>query len=682
MSRAVSAVAARAVPADALPPVLAPARRVADAVLYEGYVLYPYRASATKNQLRWQFGVLAPPAAVAGDPAERSHVEAQVVVDGDDDAELTVVLRCLQVRHRRTEQRDRRGRFVPVPDVTVDGATVATWDEGVEHDLVVGPVRLGALARTPRLVPVHLAAGRDVELLGMQGSARVVRRRWAVHGRLLLRATRPAGHGRGAVVTVRFANATRWRAADGGQRPADGGRGPDGGAGGGRDRLVRRSFVGTHLLLGVAGGSLASAVDPPDELADLTATCRHAGIFPVLVGGTRWAPAMLLSPIVLSDDPQVAPESPGDMFDATEIDEILALRVVTLTDEEKRQARATDERAAAVIDRCERFDAATWAALHGTMRSPAPVPWWDPDADADVDPATDRTDVDGVPTGAGDKVVLHPRRSADAQDLFLAGRTATVAAVLRDVDGGVHLAVVVDDDPASELHEWYGRFRYFSPDELARADRPAPPRRVLVAGIGNVFLGDDGFGAEVARALGGRRWPDDVAVEVEDVGIRGVHLAHQLLEGYDLVVLVDALAGDETPGTVTVMEPSAANPSDPAGAETPGASLAAGFDAHGLHPEVVLGLARRLGAELGRVVVVGCQPALLEPTMGLSPEVAAAVPVAVDAVVALVDDLAARSAVAVGATGAASSRGGHRPPQRNGLAVVARRMGPEQEVLS
>lgn len=155
--------------------------------------------------------------------------------------------------------------------------------------------------------------------------------------------------------------------------------------------------------------------------------------------------------------------------------------------------------------------------------------------------------------------------------------------------------------------------------------------RVLVAGIGNIFLGDDGFGSAVARELAARPVPD--GVEVVDVGIRGVHLAYQLLDGYAALVLVDALARGEPPGTLTVLETSLADHMVDDAAAPP-------VDPHGMGPDAVLRLLARiagtLGASVDRVLVVGCEPARLEEGIGLSPPVQTAVPLAADLVLDLV----------------------------------------------
>ena len=284
----------------------------------------------------------------------------------------------------------------------------------------------------------------------------------------------------------------------------------------------------------------------------------------MLIGEEGDADVVLSSPIILYDHPAVAPESVGDFCDATEIDEILALRVLTLTDDEKAEARGTDARAAAIVDRCDDLPPEVWSRLHGAVRSLRPVeespadsdgsvepvalPWWDPGVDSEVDPWTDTTWVGGVQVGKGTPVRLRPSRRADAHDLFLAGRTATVAGVFKDVDGAEHVAVTLDDDPASELFEWQRRLPLL-PSGRGRG----PGMKILVAGIGNIFLGDDGFGVEVAARLRGADLPE--GVRVEDFGIRGVHLAYELLDGYDALVMVDAVPMGEPPGTVALIEP-------------------------------------------------------------------------------------------------------------------------------
>jgi hypothetical protein len=222
---------------------------------------------------------------------------------------------------------------------------------------------------------------------------------------------------------------------------------------------------------------------------EAVAGCRNLHTWPVLIGTDT---TMLSSPIILYDHPEIAPESTADFCDATEIDELLVLRTMTLTDEEKRQARATDPLAAAIVDHADTIPPEVFERLHGAIRSVRPAgrpavrpavdpalgpcpepfrepaaPWWDPGADGSVSPETDGVEVSGGIASRGVRVRIRPgRRRTDAADMFLHGRTATVAAVLHDVDGGTHLAVTIDGDPAAELNASTGRFLYFSPDEV------------------------------------------------------------------------------------------------------------------------------------------------------------------------------------------------------------------------
>jgi hypothetical protein len=239
------------------------------------------------------------------------------------------------------------------------------------------------------------------------------------------------------------------------------------------------SLVAVHTMLAVDGGRFVSLLDPPEGAATAVADCRNDGAFPILVGDDD---VVLSSPIILYDHPEVAPESPGDLYDATEIDEILALRVLTLTDEEKAEARGTDPRAAAIIDRCDDMPPEIWERLHGAVRAldlvpasapaateadvPEAVPWWDPEVDASVDPFADSVWVAGHEICKGSPVRLRPSHRSDAQDLFLAGMDATVAGVFKDVDGTEQVAVSIDADPATEELAWQGRYLFFHPDEV------------------------------------------------------------------------------------------------------------------------------------------------------------------------------------------------------------------------
>ena len=206
--------------------------------------------------------------------------------------------------------------------------------------------------------------------------------------------------------------------------------------------------------------------------------------------------------------------------------------------------------------------------------------------------------LDGVKVGRGSRVVLRPRPGADILDQAISGRVAVVDRVDEDMEGSLQLAVVVEDDPGRDLGELRqpGHRFFFSPDEVEPlAGQPEPAARVLVAGIGNIFMGDDAFGVEVARRLAERELP--AGVEVGDFGIRGIDLMYALGEGYDAAVFVDAVPRGEPPGTLSVIEP------DP---EDGGATI----DAHGMDPVKVLALARQVGSAPERILIVGCEPAV------------------------------------------------------------------------
>ncbi len=455
----------------------AAAQSVADAVLYEGYVLYPYRASSTKNQVRWPFGVLMPAAYCRSEPSERSSVRAEGLVRPGGSAALTVRIRFLHRQERAVEGAAPGGpgpdgdRFVPVERLEVGGVTHVAWDEAVERSVDVGPLELGPLLAGGEAVSGEFVSDGAVESEAVLDGAghtagRLVRRRGGLTGRVQVRAQPVAARNGLVRIAVAVENAST-------AEPP------------GREEALGHALLALHVMVAVDDGTFVSLLDPPEGAGPAASACRSDGLYPVLVGDDL----VLASPIILYDHPEVAPESPGDLYDATEIDEILALRVLTLTDEEKREARGTDVRAAAVIDRCDGMAPEAWDRLHGTFRPvaatdvreaadpPPEVPWWDPTADAAVDPFRDSVTVAGVTVAKGTAVRLRPSRRADAHDLFYRDQEATVAGVFRDVDGTVQVAVILDDDPARDELLWQGRFLFFHPDEVEPRVGPVEPAR-------------------------------------------------------------------------------------------------------------------------------------------------------------------------------------------------------------
>jgi hypothetical protein len=470
--------------AGELPPgPFASARAVADAVLYEGYLLYPYRRSSPKNRVRWQFGVLAPrPWIEAHGPGAESvagsvdawRQQTECLLEARGPAALQLRLRFLQLQHRSVQVPDGRDGFREIDALDVAGGRHLTFDEAVprEVDLHVDVTEPGP----PRTFHVEVAGGEETEPLGAgpDGSAgRMVRTR-----RPLAATVRVSVSAANAPFPLLRMRVVTENAVTDLAREAT------------RADALRRSLVATHHLLAVRGGAFLSLLDPPAWASVAAKECTNLHTFPVLADEDGRRDVVLSSPIIMYDHPQVAPESPGDLFDATEIDEILSLRTLTLTEDEKREARSTDRRAAEIVDRVDAIPKELFARLHGAVRSLRPIagrvdegreiaaagppplphpatPWWDPGADASVSPGSDAVLVDNIPVARGSRVRLHPRtRGTDVHDMFLEGRTARVEAVLLDVDDARHVAVVLDDDPGADLHQWYGRYRYFAPEEV------------------------------------------------------------------------------------------------------------------------------------------------------------------------------------------------------------------------
>ena len=454
------------------------ARRVADAILYEGYLLYPYHQAAQKNRARFQFGVLMPPGYANVDATEASTCQAECLLECGDDADVIVQVRFLQLVTRRVQAAEpvppRKTSVRDVPSLTVDGIEYTSFDEAAERQqqitVVVSDLLRGDIGMQLRVEPAELVEG----LADSRGLAagRIIRESGALAGTVRLHAERVAGPYQALKLRVLVENTTVPPAAPRG-----------------REEGLRSAFIAAHCLIAVPGGRFLSMTDPPEWAAAEVAACQNTGTWPVLAGPAECTSLMFCAPVILYDHPEVAAESAGDLFDATEIDEILTLRTMALTDAEKRQVRATDSRAAELIDRLDGMPPEMLERLHGAIRylraasagaaavtpeagtqditARPEVPWWDPGADASVSPETDQVLIDGVAVARNSRVLMRPgSRRADAQDLFLTGREAVVEAVLHDIDGQVHLAVTPVDDPAADLQRSHGRFLYFAPDEV------------------------------------------------------------------------------------------------------------------------------------------------------------------------------------------------------------------------
>ncbi len=335
-------------------------REIADAILYEGYLLYPYRPSALKNRQRWTIGGIYP----------GSSFQAQFLVQSPDEPRIALMVRFLHLL--RCE----------------DGV-----EEGMPREMGNGPFEFEGEARQ---VPVRGEVEYACERLSRDTHR----------------------------ITIRLRNLSN-----------------------GGDPLAL--LASAHAIAEVMNGNFISMTDPPEALREYALQCVNQGVWPVLAGEPGSGRHMLISPIILYDYPQVAPESAGELFDGTEIDEILSLRILTLTDEEKDEIRASDPRARRVLERTEALSETDWTKLHGTLRDPRVLP---------------------VRSGfkRGDRVRLRPRKNSDIMDLALRGQIAEIESVEVDYEDRIHLAVVLENDPGKDLGELRqpGHRFFFSPEEV------------------------------------------------------------------------------------------------------------------------------------------------------------------------------------------------------------------------
>lgn len=417
----------------------APLERIADAVLYEGYILYPYRASSLKNRQRWNFGTLFPRAfAERQSPPESCSFHAEVLVGGSAQSRLCARIRFLQL----------------VPGASPDVQGADSWSEGFTRSASLTGISLADMVSgVDHRFDLTSPAADELQHAPASFAAT------PLAGSLTLRAE-PLRDGLWRLKAA-FANETPW---------------PHNSPAAGMNELSN-AFVSAHLLLGVAAGEFVSLLDPPAELAAEVAVCVNRGVFPVLAGEAADRSRMLCSPIILYDYPQIAPESAGDFFDGTEMDEMLALRVLTLTDDEKASMRSGDPRAAAILARTETLPGDHLLKLHGAVRGMRPVSMaeetqidgridpWNPFEER---PPLESVRVFGVDVRCGDRVRLWPSKKADILDMAMNGKIAIVEAIEQDLEDQVQFAVVLEDDPGKDmgLLRQAGHRFFFSPEEI------------------------------------------------------------------------------------------------------------------------------------------------------------------------------------------------------------------------
>jgi hydrogenase maturation protease len=340
---------------------------IANAVLYEGYMLYPYRPSSVKNRQRFNFGVLYPQVySDAQTGSDACGMQTECLIEGGSVTALEVRARFLRLVDRSVfkvsdSALGQSGHASEsVTQLEFDGKVFTPWQEAIECEITLPLCNLNLLAAIPLEWNFAFPATEEVEVLQAADGQRaglIVRKQKPVRGTVEVNAA-IAGDDV-YKIRVRLKNLTPPAAI----APEEISR----------EQALMDSLVSAHALLGVVDGRFVSLLEPPENLKDLASTCQNVGVFPVLVGGEGERDTMLASPIILYDYPQIAPESPGDLFDGTEIDEILALRILTMTEDEKREMRNTDDRARKMLERTENLPTEHLAKLHGTLRELRPV---------------------------------------------------------------------------------------------------------------------------------------------------------------------------------------------------------------------------------------------------------------------------------------------------------------------
>ena len=339
-------------------PARDPVEMVADALLYEGYLLYPYRLSSVKNRKRWNFGVLYPQSyVIQQEGCDSSFSQTECLLSGDQHSWIRIKLRFLQSETDEVIARDFSTPTLILKDLMKDKSTLSFRFGRLTGNLTV------ALVQHP---------------LAYQ-------------------------------LTVRVENTVSFKGSD-------------------REEALKYSFISAHLILTAQAATFFSLIDPPESVAELTTQCRNIGSWPVLAGRKDQARCMLASPIILYDYPQIATQSPGDLFDSTEIDEILSLRILTLSEAEKAEIRKTDERARRLLERTEALSQEQLSNLHGAFLQQPKIAF-----------------------KKGDRVRLRPKGRTDILDIALDGKIAIVESIQQDFEDQIYLSVVVEDDPGKDL---------------------------------------------------------------------------------------------------------------------------------------------------------------------------------------------------------------------------------------
>jgi hypothetical protein len=437
------------------------AEKLADAVLHEGRLLYPYRPSSTKNRKRWSFGTLYPQsseAVLCG--LEQCRQRTQCLLMADGSSQLQVRMRFLQLISRIVDRAiDSSARCLssdqmasePVESLLVDGLLYESWEESLERTVETVLLLEEAIA-APKNLPFVYASSTNEEMLYSGGACvgRIRRVQQHIGGSLSISVQPLESHL--FKLTLETINASPLIQES-------------------EPNLHLKAFLSAHSIMRLERGEFVSVLDPPEHLCEHVSACNNVGTFPVLVGDSTKHQLLLSSPIILYDFAEVAPESQGDFCDATEIDELLTLRIRTLTDDEKKQMRHTDAQAQELLARSEATTQDQLMSLHGTFRAVRPT---QSGREGETAPRTanaghvEKVVILGVEVKPGSRVRLRPSIRADAFDMFLQDRIAIVESIECDYEDNLHIAVVLEDDPGCELGlmRQPGHRFFFSPREI------------------------------------------------------------------------------------------------------------------------------------------------------------------------------------------------------------------------
>ncbi|MGH7886147.1 MAG: hypothetical protein ACRENO_10680 [Thermodesulfobacteriota bacterium] len=453
-------------------------QKIADAVLYEGYILYPYRASSVKNRHRWNFGVLYPQNHPnVKESAESYKMQTEFLVQGSKSSVIDIRLRFLHLQSREIGKitpkiTENIGNTEPdlklVDSLEVGNDVYQTWQEAIDRDITLNSLNVAGIVSEKLCWEFNFPSSRYLIPLMDEDSRMAgvtVKSQQLIKGVIETEAENIGDNLFKVRVSIcnhsNFSNENI-----------------------SREKSLMHCFVSAHTMLRVTDGKFISLLDPEEKHKDAVSLCKNIGTWPVLVGEESDRSMMLSSPIILYDYPQISPESPGDLFDGTEIDEILTLRIMSLTDKEKKEMRNVDAHARRILERTESLPDDHFMKLHGTMRDTYPsdiVPLkkineeisdysW---SNLDSNSRLDHINIGKILVKAGDRVRLRPKQvNTDIFDIALAGKAATIESIEQDFEDKVYIAVTVDDDPGKDFGDdkMPGHRFFFSPEEVEPLD--------------------------------------------------------------------------------------------------------------------------------------------------------------------------------------------------------------------